>query len=629
MSPIYIIMGVSGVGKSTIGKQLSERLRLPFYDADDFHPQANIDKMASGNALNDQDRWPWLDRIVSHYEVWKKQGAVLACSALKASYRARLKVDQTTVKTIYLSADFDTISLRLSRRKGHFFNPDLLQSQFDTLEIPTEGIICDATASQEHIINEIMDIVSKEAKSELGLIGLGVMGKSLARNFAKHNISLSVYNRHLAGVEENVAVQFVTAHKELAYSKGYDNLEAFVKGLASPRIIFLMVPAGQAVDKVIDNLLPYLSQGDVIMDGGNSHYKDTQKRFDLLKNKGIHFLGVGVSGGEKGALKGPSIMPGGTIEAYKAVGKYLEAIAAKDDRGEPCCTRVGNGGSGHFVKMIHNGIEYAEMQLIAEVYDVLKTNLSLDNATIAGHFKQWNEGALGSYLLEISSTILTKKEGNSYLIDVILDKAKQKGTGGWSTTAALEIGASLDTIAQSVMARIVSGYKEERVVGEELYALLRKRDENISLQTIEQAYKTARIINHGIGIESLRKASTEYDWDLNLAEITRIWTNGCIIRSEFMASLEPILKGSEASLFLLKDIQVQISDGLDSLIQFCTAAMRGRTATPVFCAASNYILSYTRASSSANMIQAQRDYFGAHTYERKDKAGSFHTGWED
>lgn len=634
MSKVYLIMGVSGVGKTTIGRLLAQKMDLPFYDADDFHPEANRNKMAAGLALQDEDRWPWLNALANQIEQWSQEGAVLACSALKESYRETLNKN-ARVSFIFLQASFDNIKERLATRKNHFFSPELLQSQFDTLEVPKKAILVNAHKNPKEIVKEIQKTITQ--KSEIGLIGLGVMGKSLARNFAKNGIKMSVYNRHLAGKEEHIATQFVKEHTELNRSAGFDNLERFVASLALPRKIFIMVNAGPAVDAVIQELLPYLSKGDVLMDGGNSHYKDTQNRFDALTKKGIHFLGVGVSGGEKGALEGPSIMPGGSAGGYQLVKKYLERIAAHDGVGNPCCTRVGNGGSGHFVKMIHNGIEYAEMQLIAEVYDVMKTSLSMDNESIATTFKEWCQGDLDSYLLEISGKILSKKEKGDYVIDTILDKAKQKGTGGWSTTAALEIGAPLDTIAQSVMARIISGYKEERTIAQNLYTfstwskeVSRKQTNSIPLDTIMIAYKTARIINHGIGIEALRRASQEYDWGLNLAEITRIWTNGCIIRSVFMEGLEAVLlKDDETSIFLNAVISNEIEAGIDSLISFTSQTMQAYIATPVFSAATNYMLGYTRGDSVANMIQAQRDYFGAHTYERKDKAGNFHTQWED
>jgi 6-phosphogluconate dehydrogenase len=625
---IYIIMGVSGVGKTTIGKALAQHLDIPFYDADDFHPKANKDKMASGIALQDDDRWPWLDTIVSNYAQWEVTGAVLACSALKEAYRTRLLVDHTKVELIYLSASFDAVQKRLSARAAHFFNPTLLQSQFDTLEAPQKGIICDALQSKEEILHTIMTTIQNNNKSQLGLIGLGVMGKSLSRNFANNHISLSLYNRHVKGVEENVATDFVNAFSELKNSKGFDDIAAFVSSLALPRKIFLMVNAGPAVDAVVQALLPHLSDGDVIMDGGNSQYIDTERRVQELQEKGIHFLGVGVSGGEEGALKGPSIMPGGTAIGYAAVGSFLEAIAARDRKGNACCAKVGSGGSGHFVKMIHNGIEYAEMQLITEVYDIMRSHCGLSLEKIATTFDAWNAGDENSYLLEISSKIVRKQENGQPLIDLILDKAKQKGTGSWSTTAALQIGAPFDTIAQAVLARIISSEKEQRLKGEQLYKIQREEIKEIDIETIRQAYQTARVINHAIGFETLRKASSHYNWNLHLSEIARIWTNGCIIRSELMEQLILVLDGFGDNILFHESVIPQITKGQTALKRLVQQALGAGAAIPVFNASINYFNALIQGNSAANMIQAQRDFFGAHTYERKDKEGNFHTIWE-
>ncbi|MEP0263460.1 NADP-dependent phosphogluconate dehydrogenase [Dokdonia sp.] len=625
---IYIIMGVSGVGKTTIGKALARHLDIPFYDADDFHPKANKDKMASGIALQDDDRWPWLDTIVSNYTQWEVTGAVLACSALKEAYRLRLLVDHTKVELIYLSASFDAVQERLSARAAHFFNPTLLQSQYDTLEVPQKGIICDALQSEEMILQSIMNAIKEENKPQLGLIGLGVMGKSLSRNFANHDIRLSVYNRHVEGIEENVAADFVNTFPELKNCKGFDNIETFVTSLTLPRKIFLMVNAGPAVDAVVEALLPHLSDGDVIMDGGNSHYIDTERRVKELKEKGIHFLGVGVSGGEEGALKGPSIMPGGTDIGYTEVGSFLEAIAARDRKGNACCAKVGSGGSGHFVKMIHNGIEYAEMQLIAEIYDIMRSYCNLSLEEIATIFDTWNSGSENSYLLEISSKIVRKTEDGQPLIDLILDKAKQKGTGSWSTTAALEIGAPFDTIAQAVLARIISSEKDQRLKGEKLYKTQHKKIIELNIETIRQAYQTARVINHAIGFETLRKASSHYDWNLHLSEIARIWTNGCIIRSKLMEQLIYVLKDFDDNILFHESVIPQIVKGQTTLKLLVQQAVGAGAAIPVFNAAINYFNALVQGNSAANMIQAQRDFFGAHTYERKDKEGSFHTIWE-
>ncbi|WP_299211160.1 NADP-dependent phosphogluconate dehydrogenase [uncultured Dokdonia sp.] len=628
MGTIYVVMGVSGVGKTTIGKAIAKQLQVPFYDADDFHPQKNKDKMASGVALQDEDRWPWLDAIVAQYPQWKTKGAVLACSALKEKYRKRLEVDQLHVKTIYLSASCTLVKERLAARTDHFFNPDLLQSQFDALEAPRAGIICDATMPKEALVKHIMNTIQQQTLSQLGLIGLGVMGKSLSRNFANHDITLSLYNRHLADVEENVAMQFVRSYPELQHSKGFDDIEAFVNSLALPRKIFLMVNSGPAVDAVIASLEPYLSKGDIIMDGGNSHYLDTERRVETLQEKGIHFMGVGVSGGEEGALKGPSIMPSGTAEAYKQVGIFLETIAARDAQNNACCARVGAGGSGHFIKMIHNGIEYAEMQLIAEVYDILHYHCMVSLEDIAHTFDTWNAGEENSYLLEISSKILRKTENGQPLIDVILDKAQQKGTGSWSTTAALQIGTPFDTIAQAVLARIISSEKVQRVKGQQRYKIKREEIKHLEIATIKSAYQTARIINHAIGFETLRKASIHYKWELHLSEIARIWTNGCIIRSKLMQQLIGVLDGFDDSILFHESVIPQITKGQSALKQVVPKAVGAGAAIPVFSASLSYFNAMIQGDSSASMIQAQRDFFGAHTYERKDREGSFHTVWD-
>ncbi len=628
METIYIVMGVSGVGKTTIGKLLATSLNIPFYDADDFHPQSNKDKMIAGIPLQDKDRWPWLDSLVSQYESWAIHGAVLACSALKKSYRKRLRIDHKNIRLIYLDATYDTVSKRLSERKGHFFNKALLQSQFDTLEKPTEGIITDATKSEKKILATIMNIIT--SKSQLGLIGLGVMGKSLARNFSRNGVSMSLYNRHIDGKEENIATDFVSSFSELDTSQGFDTIEKFVHSLELPRKIFLMVSAGSPVDTIISELLPFLSEGDVIMDGGNSHYLDTENRIIALKDKGVHFMGVGVSGGEAGALHGPSIMPGGTAYGYTQIAGFLESIAAKDANGYSCCARVGGGGSGHFVKMIHNGIEYAEMQLITEVYDILRNYCGYSLDEIAREFKHWNAGDLNSYLLEITIKILQKKsDDGSPIIDYILDKAGQKGTGSWSTTAALQIGASFDTVAQAVLARILSSQKEERLRAEGVYTLSRKRIENLSISTIKKGYRTARIINHAIGFDSLRIASQHYNWSLDLSEIARIWTNGCIIRSTFMESLVTVYKNNDASALFYPDIVKIMNKNYDSLRVFVSIAIKSGATVPVSSASINYFNGLIQGENASNMIQAQRDFFGAHTYERKDKKGHFHTFWED
>ncbi|MGM1054435.1 MAG: NADP-dependent phosphogluconate dehydrogenase [Bacteroidota bacterium] len=631
---VFIVAGVSGAGKTTIGKRLAKKLELPFYDADDFHPPENVAKMAHGIPLEDQDREFWLDTLARNMYTWNSEnGAVLACSALKEKYRIKLIGDpEQPVTWIFLNSDYEVILNRLSSRKAHYFKPSLLHSQFEALEIPDYGLHIDVNKSEDKIIEEIMNKL-EHPKSEIGLLGLGVMGKSLALNLASKGFKVSVYNRHVARVEVDIAKNFAEANKKDHYFPWFEGLHDFVNSLEKPRDILLMVNAGNTVDVVIKELLPLLDKGDLIIDGGNSHFKDTMRREKNLREKGLLFMGMGVSGGEEGALKGPSIMPGGSIEAYKRVGKFFEKIAAKDPAGKPCCTHVGPDGAGHFVKMLHNGIEYGEMQLIAETYQYLRYSLGLGPEEIEGLFKRWNL-EMKSYLLEISADILETKEGDDFLIDKILDAAKQKGTGGWSTNAALELGVPFDTITAAVMARNISAKKEERENAMHLYGISstkENRTKETDLSDLFSAYKTASIINHAIGFDLLSEASREYEWDLDLSEIARIWTNGCIIRSAFMEDLIEIFKKQPGENILTHpQIVAYVKNNRNSLMKITGEALVSGIPVPVLSAAANYLLSYISGQTSANMIQAQRDYFGAHTYERTDKPRGefFHTQWK-
>lgn len=629
---IYITSGVSGAGKTTIGLLLSSELKLPFYDADDFHPKENVEKMANGIPLKDIDREAWLENLSANLRKWNAEGgAVLACSALKEKYRKKLQsIPKEEIIWIFLHSNYDVILERLSSREDHYFKPSLLQSQYDTLEFPGYGIHIDVNKTKDKIIEEIMENLNKP-KSQIGLLGLGVMGKSLAINLATKGIRVAVFNRHVEDLEVDIAKEFAAENKEIFDFPWFDDLETFVASLEAPRSIFLMVNAGKTVDIVIESLLPFLEEGDLIIDGGNSHYKDTLKREQVLKEKGLLFLGTGVSGGEEGARKGPSIMPGGPQEAYNRVGEYLERIAARDKKGNPCCTYIGPEGAGHFVKMLHNGIEYGEMQLIAEVYHYLRFNFKLGPEKIAETFENWN-GEMESYLLEISVNILRKKENDGFLIDKILDAAKQKGTGGWSTNAALELGVPFDTITAAVMARNISGIKQERVEAQSAYEISSEgKNKEPDLHQLFSAYKAASIINHAVGFNLLLAASKEYNWDLDLSAIARIWTNGCIIRSAFMEDLIAICKElPEDSILLHPDIIERMKKLKSSLTAVTGEAIRAGFPVPVLSAAANYFLGYTSSQSSANMIQAQRDYFGAHTYERTDKPRGefFHTEWK-
>ncbi|WP_257710608.1 decarboxylating NADP(+)-dependent phosphogluconate dehydrogenase [Gramella sp. MT6] len=629
MSKVYILMGVSGVGKTTLGMMLAEELSVPFYDADNFHSASNKEKMQNGIPLTDLDREGWLGKMSSLIPEWQSSnGGVLACSALKEKYRNQLAggIDKD-LEWIFLFEDFSIIADRISKRKLHFFNPDLLKSQYDTLEPPDYGIHIKVENSPEESLKEILQ---KLNMPEFGIIGLGVMGKSLALNMAGKNFLVSVYNRREGELEENIAQNFVDKYSDKYQLQGFDDLKNFVFSLKSPKKILLMIKAGDPIDEIIEELIPFLKTGDLILDGGNSHFKDTERRLEKLSELGIHFLGVGISGGEDGALNGPSIMPGGSKEGYNRVKDLLGSIAAKDRLERPCCNYIGPGSSGHYVKMVHNGIEYGEMQLIAEFYYFMRYFQDRSPEAISKVFTEWNLKQI-SFLLEITADILLKKENNQYLLDKVLDIAGQKGTGGWTTVAALEVGVSLDTITASVFARNISAFKKHKNQVRELYKLKNKADLEITDDELFKSYRSASVINHSIGFELLRIASVEYGWNLNFSEIARIWTNGCIIRSSFMEKLSGIYDSTKSShLLLYPDIAEKLNEDQEIFTRIIPAILSQGCPMQVCSSALNYFLSFTRENTPANLIQAQRDYFGAHTYERIDKPRGeyFHSNWK-
>lgn len=627
---MIIVMGVSGSGKSTIGKLLAEELDIPFYDADDFHSDQNRMKMTNGMPLTDDDRQPWLNTLNQHIGKWRKDGnAVLACSALKKSYRNILESGTgNPINWVYLQGSKTLIENRMKERKNHFFDPSLINSQFSDLEAPEAAINVSINQTPRQIIEEILN--KMKTKSQFGIIGMGVMGQNLALNIAGNGASLSVYNRHIPGKEEHVAQDFVGRHPSLGM-QAFDDLAQFVDSLDRPRNILLMVQAGVAVDDIIETLISILNPNDLIIDGGNSNYLDTSRRDYYLSQHQLHFVGAGISGGEEGARKGPSIMPGGNPIAYQRISHLLDGIAAKDIKGNPCCTYIGPEGSGHFVKMVHNGIEYAEMQLLAEVYELMRTGLQMTASDIATILEGWKSQGLNSYLLEISVNILRKEENNELLLDKILDMASQKGTGGWSTEAAIKLGVPLNTISDAVMARNISAQKELRVRSNEIYGNLKQPislDRKAFEGQIREAYSAARMVNHAVGFDMILAASKTYNWSLNLSEIARIWTNGCIIRSDLMVEAIQYLKESE-NLLLHPTIVKLLTGQQKNMANVVSTAISHGMPVPVFSSAMNFFLGYVNGQSSANLLQAQRDYFGAHTYKRVDKplAESFHTQW--
>lgn len=623
---VIYVMGVSGCGKSTIGNLLSEALHIPFFDGDDYHPERNILKMSKGQPLNDDDRIGWLKTLNKlAKKQLKKSSCIIVCSALKKSYRAILEDNiQNNSKWVFLYGSFTQISDRINNRSGHFMSSDLLKSQFDILEEPKNAIKINISLTPKSIVEVIKNELS--AKSQFGLFGLGVMGKSLARNLASKGFKISMFNRHIKGFEENVAINFKDEFVELSEALPFDNIEAFVNSLQKPRKIMLMVNAGKTIDIVIEDLLPYLSKDDILIDGGNSNYNKTKERFDDLKSKNIHFIGAGVSGGEEGALIGPSIMPSGDKAAYKKVKPYLESIAAKDKNKQPCCTYIGPEGSGHFVKMVHNGIEYVEMQLLAELFSILKSTGKNPNE-IADILKIGRINS-NSYLLDITINILQKKEGNDWLINKILDKAGNKGTGNWATIAATSLGAPSTLIASALFARYTSSGREDREDANNSFRTNDNLNLEINLNDVLNAYQFARIINHYQGFHLISQASQVYKWNLNLSDIARVWTAGCIIKSDLMVELIDVFKKS-SSILKNKSIKQQIKDLKPSASKIVAQCILNEISISCLSESVNFFNAFTTANSSANLIQAQRDYFGAHTYQRTDDySGKFyHSNW--
>ena len=464
----------------------------------------------------------------------------------------------------------------------------------------------------------------------IGLIGLGVMGQNLALNIARKGYPISVYNRTAtrteAFVQERVTQEPVTP--------AYD-LETFVQSLARPRKIILMVQAGAAVDAMIETLVPLLDSGDLIIDMGNSHYADTERRMESLAARGLLFLGTGVSGGERGALEGPSIMPGGTPEAYALVEEVLTRIAAQTEDGA-CCTYLGRGGAGHFVKMVHNGIEYAIMQAIAEAYDLLRAAARLSTSQIADLFEEWNRGELHSFLMEISYKALRKpdEETGKPLVELILDKAEQKGTGKWTAQAALDLGVPTPSLATAVFARTVSHFKGDRVkIAEAIsHALCQSCPLETSggVEAIERSLRLSMFLAFSQGLWLLSEASRAYDYGLDLSEVLRIWKGGCIIRARMLNFLREVTRegGDNPHLLLSPKVQAYVLENAPFALKVVNVAHACGIPVPVLSSAVDYLLSMSRANLPANLIQAQRDFFGAHTYERVDRPGTFHTEWE-
>ncbi|NHV25823.1 NADP-dependent phosphogluconate dehydrogenase [Burkholderia sp. D-99] len=467
-------------------------------------------------------------------------------------------------------------------------------------------------------------------KQAIGVIGLAVMGRNLALNIESRGYAVSVYNRSREKTDELIA-EFPGRNLVPTYT-----LEEFVASLETPRRILMMVKAGEATDATIASLKPLLEKGDVLIDGGNTHFTDTIRRNQELAQSGLHFIGTGVSGGEEGALRGPSIMPGGQRDAYDLVEPILKQIAAKaPSDGEPCVAYMGPDGAGHYVKMVHNGIEYGDMQLIAESYSVLKDVAGLTNDELGAVYTEWNQGELDSYLIEITSKIFGKKdeETGKHLVDVILDRAAQKGTGKWTSQNALDLGVPLPLITESVFARVLSSLKTERVAASKILsgpaAVPFDGDRAAFVEAVRRALYLSKVISYAQGFAQLRTASEEYGWSLDLGTIAKIFRAGCIIRARFLQKITDAYAKDPALANLLldpyfKDIAANYQASLRDVV---VAAVKAGVPVPAFASAVAYFDSYRSERLPANLVQAQRDFFGAHTFERTDKPGSFHANW--
>lgn len=468
-----------------------------------------------------------------------------------------------------------------------------------------------------------------EPQADIGLIGLAVMGQNLAMNMQDHGFTVAVFNRTIEKTHE-----FLEGPAKGSGIIGTFSLEEFFASLKRPRKVLLMVKAGQPVDQFIDHCLPFLEKGDVIIDGGNSLFTDTNRRCDTLKSKGIYFVGSGVSGGEEGARNGPSIMPGGHVEAWPLIKDIFQKISAKAE-GEPCCDWVGQQGAGHYVKMVHNGIEYGDMQLICEAYQLMKDALGMSADEMQEVFKQWNKEELDSYLIEITSHILgTKDEDGSPLVDKILDTAGQKGTGKWTCINALDLGMPLTLIGEAVFARCLSAMKEERTEASKVLqgpSGQYKGDKAEFIEFIRHALYASKIMSYAQGFSLMRQAAKEYKWELNYGSVAMMWRGGCIIRSKFLNKIKAAFEENSTLPSLLMDpfFQDEVNKAQQGWRKVVSTAAELGIWTPCFSTALAFYDGYRTERLPANLLQAQRDYFGAHTYERIDaeRGKFFHTNW--
>lgn len=464
--------------------------------------------------------------------------------------------------------------------------------------------------------------------AQIGVTGLAVMGANLARNFARNGYTVALHNRSVGKTDA-----LLEAHGDEGDFIRTESLEELVANLETPRRVLIMVKAGGPVDSVIDQLVPLLDEGDIVIDAGNSHYTDTRRREAALNEKGLHFVGVGVSGGEEGALLGPSIMPGGSAESYKALGPMLEKISAKADDGAPCCAWISTDGAGHFVKMVHNGIEYADMQVIGEAYDLLRSAAGIEPAAQAEIFNEWNQGELSSFLIEITAEVLghTDAATGKPLVDVIQDSAGQKGTGRWTVQSGLDMGSPVSAIAESVFARSLSSQRDIRAVGQKVLSADTTEvtlPENF-IEDVRQALFASKLVSYAQGIDMLTSAAGEYNWELKLDEIAGLWREGCIIRAALLKDITAAYSADEkpANLLFAPAFAEAITKAVPAWRRVVAVAVQLGIPAPVFSSSLAYYDGLRRDRLPAALTQGLRDFFGAHTYRRTDKEGTFHTLW--
>ena len=470
---------------------------------------------------------------------------------------------------------------------------------------------------------------STEPRADVGVVGMAVMGSNLARNFASHGYTVAVYNRTPARTHE-----LIDAHGAEGSFVPAEEIADFVASLKRPRRMILMVKAGPATDATIDSLLPHLEPGDIIVDGGNSHFPDTIRREKALREQGFHFVGAGISGGEEGALLGPAIMPGGSVESYASLGPMLETISAKVD-GVPCCTHVGPDGAGHFVKMVHNGIEYADMQLIGEAYDLLRQGLGASPSEIGDIFAEWNSGDLESFLIEITAEVLHHVDAatGKPFVDIIVDQAGQKGTGRWTVQNALDLGVPVTGIAEATFARALSSSLPQRAAAREVLPgdaqPWQITDRQGFIDDVRSALYASKVVAYSQGFDQIAAASDEYGWGIDRGAMARIWRGGCIIRARFLNRITEAYERNPELPLLIADpyFTEAVSSGLAAWRRVVSAAALAGVPTPAFASSLSYYDGLRAERSTAALIQGQRDLFGAHTYGRVDRPGSFHTQW--